>query len=99
MKNNNFKQFFAENGEFIGKLPKVCIDECTHSGSCDNEIEYWQKELNFKVPRKQGIEYLIPFGAWEKEYIDKMTDTEISRTVLWLACWEINETGDWIGLI
>jgi len=91
---------FDEHGYYIGKkFPKSCIEDCTRPGSCDDAVEYWQKKLNFNVPRDLAISYLKEFGAWEIEELNEMDDITISQYVLWIACGDIKENGEWLGLV
>ena len=46
---------------------------------------------------KQAIRYLREYGAWENLETD--TDRELAERVLWLACCDIREQGEWFGLI
>ena len=56
MKNN---KYFYENGEYKdGSLPQDCIDDCSHSGSCDNDVEYWLNKLDFDFDKALGIKWL-----------------------------------------
>lgn len=89
---------FNEYGHFTGTLPTECVEDCSAQGSVDESVAYWRERLNFAVPRELAIRWLQDFGAWPVEGLQDMTDTEIAEKVLWLACCEIRENGEWFGL-
>jgi hypothetical protein len=84
-----------------GQFPADCIESCSHSGSVDDDVEFWRKRLNFAdilEPVRPLVErYLKEFGAWDDLEIADM-DTLADR-VLWQACCDIREQGDWSGLL
>ena len=88
---------FSEYGEFLGELPKECVDDCSHSGDCYNDVLYWLEELNFNVPENLARKYLKEFGAWDD--LDDCSQDLLNQRVLWIACNEISEMGEWLGLI
>jgi len=98
-------KFFDETGQFIGTLPEDCVKQCTCSGDALPDVEYWIKELDFSVPRQQAIDYLVEFGAWPLDTdewdtgLNDMSDRELAIKVLWIACGDIKENGEWLGLI
>jgi hypothetical protein len=49
-------------------------------------------------PRDQAIRYLCDYGAWTKDELDAMDEEELAIKVLWIACGDIKESGDWYGL-
>jgi hypothetical protein len=88
-----------------GSFPADCVADCSHSGQCADDVSYWRKQLNFTVPREMAIKYLREFGAWpleSDEYdrgLNDMPDDELAEKVLWLACNDIQEQGEWAGLV
>jgi hypothetical protein len=91
--------YFDEHGNLIQEIPQECVESCSHVGQCDDNVEYWQNKLNFDTPREQAIDYLQEFGAWTKEELNALSDDEISQKVLWIACSDIKENGEFIGII
>lgn len=95
---------FNEYGHFTGHLPDDCVTACSHAGRCDDDVEYWRKRLNFTVPRDKAISHLAEYGAWPKETneydegLRDMSDEELAEKVLWLACGDIEEQGEWSGM-
>lgn len=88
---------FNEYGYMSGKFPKKCITDCTHSGDCFEDVKHWVNELNFNVPGDLGRAYLKEFGAWDD--LKDCTQETLNQRVLWIACCEIKEFGEWFGLI
>lgn len=81
-------------GEFydIKDIPEEAINDCTHMGDCDSDVEYWVNKLNISANSKDTREYLKRFGTWDdKELSDH--DANIRR-LFWIACGDIKENGD-----
>lgn len=90
-------QWFDEHGNYIGRLPDECVADCSGSGSVDESVEYWVRKLDFDVPEPQAFQWLKDYGAWDD---DERRDHDANvRRVLWLACCDIKETGEWFGLV
>jgi hypothetical protein len=87
-----------DTGELTRPLPKDCVKDCSASGSVDEAVAYWRKKLNFTVPGARAVRYLRQFGAWRPEELNALPLNELAEKVLWLACCEINEEGEWFGL-
>lgn len=83
-----------------GQFPADCIDACSASGSVDEAVEYWVSKLNLSStlePVRSRVEsYLKEFGAWD-DLQEADIDTLANR-VLWVACCDIREQGEWFGL-
>lgn len=84
-----------------GQFPAECIADCSGSGSVDEAVEYWRRKLGLVAalePIRPLVErYLQEFGAWDdlqRADIDTLADR-----VLWQACCEIAESGEWAGLV
>lgn len=97
---------FDEHGWFSGTIPAKCVADCTQPGQdADEDVRHWIKKLDFEVPRDLAIRYLREFGAWpleSDEYdqgLEDMSDGELAEKVLWIACGDIKENGEWFGLI
>jgi hypothetical protein len=90
--------FDAEYGWLAsGQFPKECIEDCSASGSVDVAVDYWQRRLNFNPPRHLMVRYLKEYGAWED--LHTTDDDTLARRVLWTACCDIREQGEWFGLV
>lgn len=92
-------EWFDEWGNLIKEIPEEAVADCSHQGECFPGVEYWQAKLDFMGPRQQMLEYLYPFGGWEREELNGMTDVELAQIVLWIAAGDIQENGEWFGLI
>ncbi|MFA6119713.1 MAG: hypothetical protein WC688_07355 [Parachlamydiales bacterium] len=93
-------KFFNEYGDFIGEIPEDAINQCSLRGAGDvvyENVNYWMDELNFDCPQELAKKYLRNFGAWED--LNKADRNTINRRVFWLACCELDESGEWLGLI
>jgi hypothetical protein len=92
-------QLFDSYGNFHGKIPKEAVRDCSGPGPADEAVAHWRKKLNFEVPRQKAIQYLKEYGAWTLEELNGLDDTDLAEKVLWLACGDIKENGEWFGLV
>lgn len=90
--------FFDDYGNFIGALPKDCIAQCSAPGPVDDAVDYWRIVLGFRPPRYLAIPYLLSTGAWDETELNQSDDIVIAQRVLWLACCDIKEGGEFLGL-
>lgn len=83
-----------------GSFPADCIESCSASGAVDDAVEYWRKKLGLSEalePVRPLVErYLREFGAWD-DLATADIDT-LADSVLWIACCDIAEQGEWSGL-
>lgn len=83
-----------------GSFPADCIEACSASGAVDSAVEYWRNELNLVevlTPVRPLVEsYLKEFGAWDDLQTAEME--RLANRVLWIACGDIREQGEWLGL-
>ena len=89
--------FDVKHGWLQKKIPDVCVKECSGSGDVGKNVEYWVHRLNFEVPEHLAKAYLQEFGAWED--LDIAPRQLLAERVLWLACCDIAEDGEWFGLV
>jgi hypothetical protein len=70
-----------------------CILGCSHSGRCDDDVEFWVKELNFAdgLPVEKAKRYLQEYGAWDEEELENMSDDDVAQRVLWIFCGNIKD--------
>lgn len=84
-----------------GQFPAECIAECSASGSVDDAVEYWRKKLEFAAalaPVRPIVErYLGEYGSWDD--LDTADIDVLADRVLWTACCDIREQGEWAGLV
>lgn len=92
-------KLFNEYGHYIGpEFPADCVADCSASGQVYDAVHLWALELEFSVPRDLAIRYLREYGAWTAEELAEKTDTQLAETVLWIACGDISEQGEWMGI-
>lgn len=89
--------FVDDNGYYTGGIPDEALKECSAQGSVDPGVEYWRTTLGFTVPRDLAIRYLREFGAWDD--LDTVDQETLDRRVLWMACCDLKESGDWMGAV
>lgn len=84
-----------------GSIPGACIEACSASGAVDDAVAHWCKVLNFEqslTPVRPLVErYLKEFGAWDD--LDSADMETLAHRVLWQACCDIKEQGEWPGLV
>jgi len=86
-------------------FPDECVRDCSAQGSVDSAVKYWRMRLRFEVPRERAIAWLWEFGAWPMKTdkydvgLTDMADEDLAAKVLWLACCDIRESGEWLGLV
>ena len=91
-------KYFYETGEYKeGSLPQECIDDCSHSGQCIDDVQYWIKKLDFDFDKEQGISYLKEYGTWDDQELDNHEDNK--ERVLWIACGDMSDNQEFYGLI
>lgn len=100
------RRLFDKFGQYIGpRFTRACVRDCSAQGAVDHAVAFWCKKLNFRVPRDLAIRYLAEFGAWPREtdeYDTGLNDTDdltLAHRVLWIACCDIRESGEWFGLV
>lgn len=69
------------------KIPRQAFDDCTAQGRVDDAVEYWEKKLNAEKPFdiascRRTVQCT---GAWSKEEIAALSDSEIRQKALWVA--------------
>lgn len=94
MSENLFNQF----GHFLGTIPQECVNDCSHAGDCFDDCQRWANKLKLEVPRDLTINYLKSTGGWTFAELQEMTGNDLSIRVLWIACCDIKENGEWFGL-
>lgn len=92
---------FNEYGYISGQLPNQCVEDCSHSGACDSDVEHWVNKLHFaealEPHRERAISYLREYGAWDDLETADM-DT-LAQRILWTAACDVRETGEhWFGI-
>ena len=91
--------WFDDQGNFIQDIPSACVEVCSGAGQQVHNVRYWRERLGFEVPRELAIDYLAHTGGWERDALNTTTDDELAEYVLWVACCDLRETGEWFGLV
>ena len=94
---NNRIFFDPRYGWLWGEIPAACVDACSASGDVSASVSDWVKRLSFEPPRALAISYLSEFGAWDD--LETATPETLAERVLWIACGDISEQGEWSGLV
>jgi len=89
-------KWFNGYGHLQKEIPEDCVKDCTHQGDCSADVKAWVSKLGFVVPRKLAISYLDEYGAWDD--FDTVSDETLAERVLWVACGDIAEEGEWFGI-
>jgi hypothetical protein len=90
-------KWFDADGYFVGSFPDACIHDCSASGGVEQAVDFWLDELRFNVPMVKARAYLEEFGAWND--LDEADQHTLAQRVLWVACCDIEERGEWLGLV
>lgn len=90
--------FFHDTKEYKpGSIPAPVVDACSGQGDCTQSVEFWVNELGFDFPAAWAADYLNEYGAWDEKELE---DHEANRRrVLWLACGDISEQGEFFGML
>lgn len=89
------KTLFTSFNYFDGiSLTRQDAENCSHSGSCDNDVEitvnkpYAQKQLNV-ISNESLVKELKEYGAWDDE---ELQDNEQNkRRIIWIAAGNIQD--------
>lgn len=92
---------FNQYGHLSGQLPNECVTDCSHSGACDSDVEYWVNKLHFteaiEAVRELAVRHLREYGAWDD--LDTADTETLAQRILWIAAGDVKESGEpWYGL-
>lgn len=73
------------------ELPYECVLDCSHQGQCYDDVKYWQSKLNLELDRQFMIDGLLEYGAWNKEELNELDDSELEYKVIWLISHDIKK--------
>ena len=68
------------------------VNDCSHGGHCDDDVEYWQKELNLKLDRKLMLSELLEYGCWDCAELNALDDDELEQKIIWVLACDISES-------
>ena len=84
------KTKWAAFNRFEFKMPIDAINDCSHSGSCDADVEYWQSRINLShIPDEALRAELKEYGAWDSEELKDREANE--RRIIWIAASNIQD--------
>ena len=83
------KMLIASFNRFEIQMPIECVNDCSHSGACDDDVEYWAEKLNLKINPGVLKEELQCYGAWEDAELNDH-DQNLHR-IIWLAAGQIKD--------
>ena len=101
------EDLFDPLGNYVGDaFPEDCVADCAHPGDVGSSVRNWRRDLDFQVPRGLAVDWLLEFGAWERDEIEALDDVALAERVLWLACGDVydesndpDSDGSWLGLV
>lgn len=85
------KTMIAQFNRFEVELPEQCVKDCSHSGPCDEDVEFWFLKLDTdKFPCSDAIQAeLQEYGAWDE---DELQDKDQNlRRLIWIAAGNIRD--------
>jgi hypothetical protein len=83
------KTRFAQFNRFEIELPLECIEACSHSGACDDDVAHWKPILKLKIDPELLARELQEYGAWDAE---ELADHEANLDrIIWLAASDLSE--------
>lgn len=71
------------------ELPSECVRDCSHSGSCDEDVQLWLKEIQINIDPETLRSELREYGAWSAEELSDH-HANLGR-ILWIAAGNIRE--------
>lgn len=75
---------------FTLSLPDDAVPACSHQGPCDDDVEFWHREVAFGHVSDQDLaDELREYGAWDAEGLRDREENE--RRILWIAACNIRE--------
>lgn len=74
---------------FTVDMPAEAVNQCSHHGACDDDVDFWQDRIAINAPPDQIRAELKEYGAWTQE---ELNDNQANkRRLLWLAAGNIQE--------
>jgi hypothetical protein len=83
------KKLWATFNYLEFQLPIDAVRECHHQGACDDDVQYWQKELNLNLDREKMIQELKEYGAWDN--LTELDNDELEQKLIWIAAGNIQD--------
>jgi hypothetical protein len=75
---------------FTFDMPSQAVKDCSHQGSCDDEVEYWESIIDLShIPASHIRAELKEYGAWS--YGELANDDDNRKRIIWIAAGNIKE--------
>lgn len=83
----------SSSGRIEFQLPLACVEDCSHSGSCDADVFNWTTQMQERLvfPNSVAINELMEIGAWTRSELEALTRFELLEKVIWIAANDISE--------
>jgi hypothetical protein len=82
---------WASFNRFTFEFPTEAIEECSHSGRCDDDVEHWAEEI--ERPEELTPELLraelAEYGAWDESELED--DAQNWRRIVWIAAGDLKD--------
>ena len=85
------KQLTAQFNRFEITLPEQAVKDCSHSGACDDDVEYWESRIGILITVDPELirSELKDYGAWDDK---ELSDDKANRQrIIWLAAGQIQD--------
>jgi hypothetical protein len=79
----------AQFNRFELELPDECVTACSHSGPCDNDVDYWEKKIQININPDLIRAELKEYGAWDNE--DLKDDNQNKKRLIWIAAGNVRD--------
>lgn len=93
---NSESLYWASFNRFELRLPGQCVIDCSHSGPCDADVDYWAPKILAQIieddfpnaPDGETIrQELSEYGAWDN---DELADSDQNfKRLVWIAAGNI----------
>ena len=81
----------SSSGRIELQIPGEAIEECSHSGRCDDDVEYWAPLLGLGFVERKLIEReLNEYGAWDD--LGTIDIDTLHQRLCWVACCDLSDT-------
>ena len=92
---------FSDSGWLHNDIPSDCVAACYHNGQCYPDVDYWVERLDLENTIEPladvARDYLREYGEWDD--LETCAIRTLAERVLWVACGDISEQGDWLGMV
>lgn len=83
------KKHTAYFNSFEITLTETCILDCSHSGACDDDVDYWYEKLNLNIDSEELRLELKNYGAWDA--LELSDHVQNIKRIIWIAAGNLRE--------